>query len=180
VNHRQVDDTFDSGLSRKVERDERLRKLVGNDGVKKEQCRHARERRVHRVDIEKISLRDSDTGGECGFLGIPDECPHLSAALGELSKNVAATIAPYSVERERLLEHCCEEGFGKAALRRIAGMVRGTYAQAFCGQRPGTWRTHFSGRTHFHGTQAPPPTSESSASKFFRHPGMTLAFKNHV
>jgi hypothetical protein len=87
------------------------------------------------------------------------------------------TIAPYSVERERFLEHCCEEGFSKAALRRIAGIVRGTCAQAFCGQRPGTWRTHFSGRTHFHGTQAPPPTSESSASNIFRHSGMTLAFK---
>jgi hypothetical protein len=24
------------------------------------------------------------------------------------------TIAPYSVERERFLEHCCEEGFSKA------------------------------------------------------------------
>jgi hypothetical protein len=45
------------------------------------------------------------------------------------------TIAPYSVERERFLEHCCEEGFSKAALRRIAGIVRGTCAQAFCGQR---------------------------------------------
>jgi hypothetical protein len=90
------------------------------------------------------------------------------------------TIAPYSVERERFLEHCCEEGFGKAALRRIAGMVRGTCAQAFRGQRPGTWRTHFSGRTHFHGTQAPPPTSESSASKIFRHSGMTLVFRYHV
>jgi hypothetical protein len=46
------------------------------------------------------------------------------------------TIAPYSVERERFLEHCCEEGFSKAALHRIAGIVRGTCAQAFCGQRP--------------------------------------------
>ena len=33
------------------------------------------------------------------------------------------TIAPYSVERERFLEHCGEEGFSKAALRRIAGIV---------------------------------------------------------
>ena len=78
------------------------------------------------------------------------------------------TIAPYSVERERFLEHCCEEGFGKAALRRIAGIVRGTCAQAFWGQRPGTWRTHFSGRTDFHGTQARrqrqnPPLQKSSA-----------------
>ena len=32
-------------------------------------------------------------------------------------------IAPYAVERERFLEHCCEEGFSKAALRRIAGIV---------------------------------------------------------
>ena len=33
------------------------------------------------------------------------------------------TIAPYAVERERFLEHCCEEGFSKMALRRIAGIV---------------------------------------------------------
>jgi hypothetical protein len=33
------------------------------------------------------------------------------------------TIAPYAVERERFLEHCCEEGFSKVALRRIAGIV---------------------------------------------------------
>jgi hypothetical protein len=33
------------------------------------------------------------------------------------------TIAPYAVERERFLEHCCEEGFSKTALRRIAGIV---------------------------------------------------------
>ena len=33
------------------------------------------------------------------------------------------TIAPYAVERERFLLHCCEEGFSKAALRRIAGIV---------------------------------------------------------
>lgn len=33
------------------------------------------------------------------------------------------TIAPYAVERERFLEHCCEEGFSKAALSRIAGIV---------------------------------------------------------
>ena|SRR5260370_42539954 len=32
-------------------------------------------------------------------------------------------IAPYAVERERFLEHCCEEGFSKAALSRIAGIV---------------------------------------------------------
>lgn len=37
--------------------------------------------------------------------------------------------------------------------------------------------THFSGRTHFHGTGAPPPKSESSASKSFGHSGMTAAFK---
>src|ERR1700719_4151809 len=41
----------------------------------------------------------------------------------------------------------------------------------------GTWGTHFSGRAHFHGTWAPPPKSESSASKIFRHSGMTVAFK---
>jgi hypothetical protein len=41
----------------------------------------------------------------------------------------------------------------------------------------GAWGTRFSGRTHFHGTQAPPPKSESSASKIFRHSGMTVAFK---
>jgi hypothetical protein len=77
------------------------------------------------------------------------------------------TIAPYSVERERFLAHCCEEGFSKAALRRIAWIVRGTCAQSFCGQRPGTWRTHFSGRTDFPGTRARrqrqnPPLQESS------------------
>ena len=33
------------------------------------------------------------------------------------------TIAPYAVERERFLLHCGEEGFSKAALRRIAGIV---------------------------------------------------------
>jgi len=32
----------------------------------------------------------------------------------------------------------------------------------------------FRGRTHFHGA---PPKSESSASKIFRHSGITLAFK---
>jgi hypothetical protein len=32
-------------------------------------------------------------------------------------------IAPYAVERERFLEHCCEEGFSKATLSRIAGIV---------------------------------------------------------
>jgi hypothetical protein len=31
--------------------------------------------------------------------------------------------------------------------------------------------------THFHGTWAPPPKSESSVSKIFRHSGMTVAFK---
>ena len=33
------------------------------------------------------------------------------------------TVAPYAVERERFLLHCGEEGFSKAALRRIAGIV---------------------------------------------------------
>ena len=33
------------------------------------------------------------------------------------------TIAPYAVERERFVEHCRKEGFSKAALRRIAGIV---------------------------------------------------------
>lgn len=42
------------------------------------------------------------------------------------------------------------------------------------------WGTHFSGRTHFDGTQAPPPKSESSASKISRHSGMTLVFKYYV
>jgi hypothetical protein len=32
-------------------------------------------------------------------------------------------IAPYAVERERFLEHCCEEGSSKVALSRIAGIV---------------------------------------------------------
>ena len=32
-------------------------------------------------------------------------------------------IAPYAVERERFLAHCCEEGFSQPALRRIAGIV---------------------------------------------------------
>lgn len=32
-------------------------------------------------------------------------------------------IAPFAVERERFLEHCCEEGFSKVALSRIAGIV---------------------------------------------------------
>jgi hypothetical protein len=32
-------------------------------------------------------------------------------------------------------------------------------------------------KEHFHGTQAPPPKSESSASKIFRHSGITVAFK---
>jgi hypothetical protein len=46
-----------------------------------------------------------------------------------------------------------------------------------CSQMRGVWNTHLSGRTHFHGTQAPPPKSESSASKILRHSGMTVAFK---
>ena len=86
------------------------------------------------------------------------------------------TIAPYSVEREiprALLRGGLQQG-GAPSDRRDR---EGHCAQAFCGQRPGTWRTHFGGRTHFHGTQAPPPTSESSASNIFRHSGMTLAFK---
>ncbi len=33
------------------------------------------------------------------------------------------TIAPYAIERKRFLEHCGEEGFSKAALSRIAGIV---------------------------------------------------------
>ena len=32
-------------------------------------------------------------------------------------------IAPFAVERERFLEYCCEEGFSKVALSRIAGIV---------------------------------------------------------
>ena len=32
-------------------------------------------------------------------------------------------IAPYAVERERFLEHCCGDGFSKMALSRIAGIV---------------------------------------------------------
>jgi len=32
-------------------------------------------------------------------------------------------IAPYAVEREGFLEHCCGEGFSKMALSRIAGIV---------------------------------------------------------
>ncbi len=41
----------------------------------------------------------------------------------------------------------------------------------------GTWGTHLSGRTHFHGTQAPPPKSEYFASKSFRHSDITPVFK---
>ena len=49
------------------------------------------------------------------------------------------TIAPYSVERERFLEHCCEEVFSKAALRRIAGIVRALALKRFADsvQAPG-------------------------------------------
>ena len=42
----------------------------------------------------------------------------------------------------------------------------------------GFWGTHFSGRTRFHGTLAPPPKSESLASKTSHHSGITLALKN--
>jgi hypothetical protein len=79
------------------------------------------------------------------------------------------TIAPYSVERKRFLEHCCDEGFSKAALRRIAGIVRGTCAQAFCGQRPGTWRKPISVEEHTSMAPRPrrqrqnPPLQTSSA-----------------
>lgn len=41
----------------------------------------------------------------------------------KMSDLVFHTIAPYSVEREGFLEHCCKEGFSKVALRRIAGIV---------------------------------------------------------
>ena len=37
--------------------------------------------------------------------------------------------------------------------------------------------THFNGRTHFHGTKAPPLKSESSASKIFHYSGIAVAFK---
>jgi hypothetical protein len=36
------------------------------------------------------------------------------------------------------------------------------------------------GRTHFHGTEAPLPKSESSASKLSRDSGMTLVFRYRV
>ncbi len=37
-------------------------------------------------------------------------------------------IAPYAVERERFLEHCCEEGFSKVGLIRFRGhFPRGGY-----------------------------------------------------
>src|SRR3954467_10096691 len=44
MDHREINDPFDPGLSREVERDERLSEFVGNDGIQKKQCRHARER----------------------------------------------------------------------------------------------------------------------------------------
>src|ERR1700688_4093113 len=60
---------------------------------------------------------------------------------------------------------CAFTGTDRGLLRSVLGP---------CSQMRGTWGTHFSGRTHFHGT---PPKSESSASKIFRHSGITLAFK---
>jgi hypothetical protein len=49
----------------------------------------APENAVRRVSTWQVPLHDGDTGGDCGFLGIADECSHLSAALGQLLKNVA-------------------------------------------------------------------------------------------
>jgi hypothetical protein len=46
-----------------------------------------------------------------------------------------------------------------------------------CSQMRGVWSTDLIGRTHFNGTQDPPPKSESPASKSFRHSGITAAFK---
>jgi len=42
---------------------------------------------------------------------------------GKVSDVVYHKIGPYVVERQRFLEHCCEQGFGKRALERIAGIL---------------------------------------------------------
>jgi hypothetical protein len=42
---------------------------------------------------------------------------------GKVSDVVYHKIGPYVVERERFLEHCCEQGFGKRSLERIAGVL---------------------------------------------------------
>jgi site-specific recombinase XerD len=42
---------------------------------------------------------------------------------GKVSDVVYHRIGPYVVERQQFLEHCCEQGFGKRALERIAGIL---------------------------------------------------------
>jgi site-specific recombinase XerD len=42
---------------------------------------------------------------------------------GKVSDVVYHTIGPYAVERQRFLEHCGEQGFGKRALERFAGVL---------------------------------------------------------
>ena len=77
------------------------------------------------------------------------------------------TIAPYSVERERFLEHCCEEGFGKAALR-LRGRVSRRSALRAADQAFGsstlsmTWITPFDWSTSAMVTVATPPVSSVS------------------
>src|SRR5258708_5650859 len=42
---------------------------------------------------------------------------------GKVSDVVYHKIAPYMVERQRFLEHCCEQGFGKSSLKQFAGIL---------------------------------------------------------
>ena len=42
---------------------------------------------------------------------------------GKMSDVVYHRIAPYAVERQRFLEHCREQGFGRRSLERIAGIL---------------------------------------------------------
>lgn len=42
---------------------------------------------------------------------------------GKVSDVVHHTIAPYAVERQRFLEHCREQGFTKASVERMAGIL---------------------------------------------------------
>jgi hypothetical protein len=93
VNHRQVDDPLDAGLTGDVQGDQGLGVFVGHDTVQQEQRRDAGDGGTQRVDVEQVALDDTDPCREIGFRGIAHERAHIGATLDELFNNLAADSA---------------------------------------------------------------------------------------
>jgi hypothetical protein len=90
VDHRQIDESLDAGLTSQIERDECLGEFIGHDRVEQKQCGNSSECAAQRVDVEQVALHPGGLLWQLGFGGVTDEGANIGASLHELLDNFAA------------------------------------------------------------------------------------------